>query len=104
MVQMKTVKPISLSLLVCTLAFVGLLIARQTASGSHSGDKWEYQIVDTGDLIIDERLTEAEIQEAERQGIEKARSLEDKFNRLGDDGWELAVCTSNMVVFKRPSR
>jgi hypothetical protein len=104
MVQMKTVKPISLSLLVCALALVGLLLARQTTAGSYSGDKWEYQIVDPGELIIDERLTEEEIKEAERRGIQKARSLEDKINRVGANGWELAVCANNLFIFKRPTR
>ena len=101
---MKTVKPLSLSLLVCALALIGFMFARETASGSYSSGGWEYQIVDTAELVIDSRLTEAEIQEAAKQGIQKARSLEGKLNRLGSNGWELAVCTSSMYIFKRPTR
>jgi hypothetical protein len=101
---MKTVKPISLSLLVCALALIGFTLARETASGSHGADGWEYQIVDTADLVIDSRLTDMEIQEAAKRGIQKARSLEGKLNSLGSNGWELAVCTSSMYIFKRPTQ
>jgi hypothetical protein len=101
---MKTVKPVSLSLLVCALALIGFMLAKDAASAGSAGQRWEYQIVDPGELIIDERLTEEEIKEAERRGIQKARSLEDKINRVGANGWELAVCMNNLFIFKRPTR
>jgi len=101
---MRTVKPLSLSIVVCALVLVAFMFAKETAGGSYAGTKWDYLIVDTRELIIDERLTEEEIQEAAKRGIEKARSLEGKLNRLGADNWELAVCTSNMYIFKRPTR
>jgi len=101
---MRTVKPISLSLLVCALALIGFMLTKDATSAASAGDTWEYQIVDIAELIIDERLTEAEIREAAKQGIQKARSLEGKLNRLGANGWELAVCTPSTFIFKRPCR
>ena len=101
---MKTIKPISLSLALCVLGLVAFMLAKDAAFGSYGSSRWEYSILDVSDLIIDESLTEAEIREAERRGVEKARNLEDKLNRMGNDGWELAVYTSGTIVFKRPSR
>jgi len=101
---MRNVKPISLSLALCVLGLIAFMMAREATSSSFGSTQWEYSIVDVGDLIIDESLTEAEIVEAEKRGVEKARNLEDKLNRMGDEGWELAVYTSGTIVFKRPTR
>ena len=101
---MRTVKPLSLSIVVCALVLVAFMFAKESAGGSYGGTKWDYLTMDPGELIIDERLTEEEIKEAERRGIQKARSLEDKLNRVGANGWELAVCTPSVLIFKRPTR
>ena len=101
---MRNVKPISLSLALCVLGLIAFMLAKDAAFGSYGATRWEYSTLDVGDLVIDESLTEAEIREAEKHGVEKARNLEDKLNRMGDDGWELAVYTSGTIVFKRPSR
>lgn len=101
---MKNLKPISLSLALCVLGLMAFTHTREAASSSYESTLWEYHIIDIGELVIDERLTEAEILEAEKRGIEKARNLEDKFNRMGADGWEVAVYISGSIVFKRPTR
>ena len=99
---MREVKRISLSLIVCIVGLAAFMLVMETPSSAGSSGSWQYTILDTGDIVIDAQLTEAEINEAEKRGVEKARSIEDKLNRLGADGWELVVYTGRTAIFKRP--
>ena len=101
---MQRLTPISLSLLAGILVAFAILYAADPAPASSAGDRWEYTILNFSDVIIDVQLTDEDILEAERRGIDKARNLEEKFNRLGADGWELAACTTGSAVFKRSTR
>ena len=109
---MRKISPTSLLPIVGVLGLVGLALAGRPRSvgmpgppapGPREPDRWEYRILDFSSLVIDVRLADEEIREAEKFGVQKARSLEDKFNRLGETGWELVAYTPNAAVFKRPS-
>jgi len=101
---MQRLTPISLSVLACVLVALTILYVADSAPAGSAGGRWQYTILNFGDVIIDVQLTDEDIREAERRGIDKARNLEEKFNRLGADGWELAACTTGSAVFKRPAR
>ncbi len=101
---MQRLTPISLSLLAGVLVALAILYVADPAPAQSAGNRWEYVIVNFSDVIIDVQLTDEDIREAERRGIDKARNLEEKFNRLGADGWELAACTTASAVFKRRAR
>jgi len=99
---MREVKRISVSLIVCIIGLAAFMLVMETTSSARSSGSWEYKILDTGEIVIDARLTEEEIREAEKRGIEKAQTLEGKLNRLGADGWELVVYDGSTIIFKRP--
>lgn len=100
---MQRLAPISLTVVACILIVLTMLYVADSAPARSAGGRWEYRILNFSDVILDVQLTEEDIREAEKRGIDKARNLEEKFNRLGADGWELAACTSASAVFKRPS-
>lgn len=84
------------SALVCFFAVAGLslLPAQQAAGVADSGRQaWEYRLVSLEELIAGVEDDDAEI-----------KAVENRFNELGREGWELSEYLFRAVVFKRPSR
>ncbi|MEN6429105.1 MAG: hypothetical protein ABFE13_27465 [Phycisphaerales bacterium] len=112
---MERAKFVSLLPITGVFCIVGLTLAVPVAWGTFksratgtstatASERWEYRIIEFGDVIIDVRLSDQEIREAEKLGVQKARSLEDRFNQLGQDGWELVTFGPSAAAFKRPMR
>ena len=78
---MQRLTPISLSVLACILVVLTILYVADSAPARSSGDRWEYTILNFGDVIIDVQLTDEDIREAERRGIDKARGRQENAPR-----------------------
>ena len=101
---MKKLSPMSLILSVCTLAVAATCFMAVSAPGQQapSPQRWEYRTLDTRDLLVHPQITNALVGEMKNAGITAVRTLEEPFDKLGADGWELVSYSDRIAVFKRP--
>jgi len=103
---MRRFVPVSLSVFVVAAAVTAMLLVNSAsgwgeASRPSAGRQWEYQVVDTLNMLVHPQFTDPMIDEMKNRGIKAVKTLEVEFDRLGAQGWELVSYAEHVAVFKR---
>ncbi len=106
---MASIKPVSVSLLLCIPVISAVLLVVNSAPGQSAPaqsapERWEYRLVDTRDMLIHPQLSDGMLNEMKHVGITAAKTLEAEFDRLGAEGWEMVSLSDDVAAFKRPKK
>ncbi len=84
------------------LILLAAIVATDCTATARRDCRWQYKVLDTRELVVNGQITAEEIAEMARYGVSAAACLEEAFDTLGADGWEMVSFADEVAVFKRP--